>query len=555
MSSASERAVFVLDLDASRAEQELSRFRGRMPVFADQLERGGLGLKGFQERVEKSATAISGFGSVMHGTGAQAGAFFGAVSNISTAFIAGGPLLVGVVAVTTGVSYLAEAFGDAKKKADEARQAAGEAINALADQIAKENENLEKRVAEGLFGKGGSFVKGMEQLKQEARGLQREIAELTNEGAVGWSEKVGVTVNRQEAWLAQIKELELRLEEKQLAIIAASDEMERYNELSGLAAKFDQREKNAADKLREALSKLKAERKALAAETILVEGEGTEFDAWLSQAMDRQAEISAFREAEAAADAQMFDAWLSASMSKQEDLAKAKQNLLEKMFADASRAAVAAKEREEEDKLKLAEDAARKEADFKMRLVNDVTSFASSAAMSAFGSFLDVVEDAAAGQEIAFAKVASAFIKNMGMQIMGIGIRYTAEGAGALASALIPGQQANAAGGAAMLALGLAATSVGGGMALTGAVSSGLAARMSGGGGGGGGAGGRGGVRPTVGTVGSRGGSDRAVGQEPGSLTIVFNGGTHLGDSTERARTLRRDHQRASRNIYLPGGP
>jgi hypothetical protein len=165
--------------------------------------------------------------------------------------------------------------------------------------------------------------------------------------------------------------------------------------------------------------------------------------------------------------------------------------------------------------------------------------------MQFFSQTLDVIEQLAAGQEVAFARLAAAFIRQIGTQIFGIGVRSTAEGMALAATLLLPGGQVNGPAVAAHLAVGSTLMGVGGQMAVGGAVASGLLSRGGGASGGGALAGG---------SLAPRGGGGGPNYNDPGSgnVTINFNGGTQLGDPTERALTMRRDMRRASRNVYMP---
>lgn len=217
----------------------------------------------------------------------------------------------------------------------------------------------------------------------------------------------------------------------------------------------------------------------------------------------------------------------------------------------AADAAIKAKEREEKEKLRIAKATARQEAAFKMRIVDEITSFASSQALAAFGTFLDVAQDVAAGQKVVFAEVAASFVRNMGTQIMGIGVRYAAEGAGELAKSLIPGNQVNIPGAVAMLSVGAAITAAGAGMATTGAVGQGLAQRFSGGGGGAARSSAPSQLSPLVSPTGPAAASQGAG----GAVVLNFFGGQFLGDPTERATSLARDQRIASRYVYIPATP
>lgn len=262
----------------------------------------------------------------------------------------------------------------------------------------------------------------------------------------------------------------------------------------------------------------------------------------LDAALAEEARIR--QEAEEAQEARI-DAMNAASVSKRKSLADEARKAAE---ANA-KALIKIKAAEEKEKTRLAAEA-QAEQQANMRRGVDVTlGIAESAVSRVFGNYLDAVESAAAGQQIAFDQMAAGFVKATGQQIMGIGSKFFFEGAGNVAMGLLPGGQANVPGGLAMMAVGASAMAAGGVMATTGAVASGLISKRDAAAGGGGGS------RSTGGGASGRrgrGGAGAAGGEAP--ITIVFQGGTHLGDTTERARTMARDRARATRNVYLATG-
>jgi hypothetical protein len=158
---------------------------------------------------------------------------------------------------------------------------------------------------------------------------------------------------------------------------------------------------------------------------------------------------------------------------------------------------------------------------------------------SVFGTFLDSVEKVAAGEKVAFAEIASAFLMEQGKQIFGIGLKYAVEGAGMIAAS---GGMSPA--GYATLAAGVAGMAVGGAMATSGAVVAGSARAATAASGGGG---------TSRGGIGTRGPSSRHGGgssSTDGGITIVYNGGVHMGNTADFTSTLSRESRRADREMF-----
>jgi len=142
-----EEAVIRQRLDASQFNTEMDRVRAQILRSGDAVTSGTNGLNAFQGRVEKTATAVTGLSSVFGGLGSQAGATFGAVSNLTTAFAAGGPLLLGVVGVTTAAAAGVSAWNEYETALKANEQVAESLASELRTNLNKELEAQAKAVA------------------------------------------------------------------------------------------------------------------------------------------------------------------------------------------------------------------------------------------------------------------------------------------------------------------------------------------------------------------------------------------------------------------------
>jgi hypothetical protein len=489
-------------------------------------------IKTGQERIEKLATAVTGTSSVLGGMGAKAGAAAGAISNLATAFLAGGPLLAGLALATTGAAALASAWQEAEENSKSAARAfdtlaesmaatSRSRIRAVQQDIARLNTSLATfgmdATEAGIFlarGQRGILAGGVSNLESSAaRARERVRAASMAEARKAQLVEGGLSMDR--AGLEKLQEVE-QLEKLALRVIedklqARKEELGLMDQQIGLLEQLE--EKQAAAKGAGATGRGRGRGGSAPAADLAFERE-------------LQGKVQVSREE--------FDRRLYQERVKGHDL-----------ILEAERKKEKERTRILEEETKNRERLERQQVDTVKALASEVTGFLASVSMQFFSQTLDVIEQLAAGQEVAFARLAAAFIRQIGTQIFGIGVRSTAEGMALAATLLLPGGQVNGPAVAAHLAVGSTLMGVGGQMAVGGAVASGLLSRGGGASGGGALAGG---------SLAPRGGGGGPNYNDPGSgnVTINFNGGTQLGDPTERALTMRRDMRRASRNVYMP---
>lgn len=501
---------------------------------------------GVQPRVEKLATAVSGVGSALGGVGSRAGAAFGAVSNLAAAFMTGGPLILGITAATTAGAALYSHFEQAAKQAEELKKKSAEAAEELrkglvaaAEALSKELddarerltlfgiEGQERNVARVALRMGAGLVEG-ETLREERARLQREERRALIESQ-GTSRAREAEREAAERSLAATREaldiVRQKIEANRVEVAQLEEKFELENELLRLEQR---RERGRA--LRRRATRLRRPQDSLSFDV----PDSQEFRlAQDATEVRLELERRAAEERQALADAslkQMVDALKEESDRKKAALA---EEVRQKKAAEAEKlAAVKAAEAEAEA---FRNRKAQESADFFL----DVTS-------QAFSLSLDVLEAGLTGQTQGIAAMVATFVKGIGTQMVGIGIRQISEGAGYLISS--GGTDPRGYG---LVALGATVSAAGAAMAVTGTVAgAGIKNIQSSAGGGGGGAG----VRASS-SAGRRAGSQRGEGQGDGTMSITFMGGTFLDSPTDTARHLARTQMRARRTLFVPGGP
>lgn len=168
MAGPSRQAKLTILLDASNVTEGLKITGARLQDFAgkagnafdrglgDPVKRATERTKAFQGTVEKSATAITGMSSVLGGMGSQLGATAGAVSNLASAFIAGGGLLTGFALATT----------------------AGAAMYHEIKKINEESARWQATITDMDAGLRKELVGGLAEATQAVADLQRQIDEI-----------------------------------------------------------------------------------------------------------------------------------------------------------------------------------------------------------------------------------------------------------------------------------------------------------------------------------------------------------------------------------------
>lgn len=136
--AATEDISLRIALDDRQAQAGLDGLRQQTASLAMTAEgaAGGMGAVGarvgkLKGIIEPTATAVNGMASAFGGLNTQTGAVLGGISNLASAFMAGGKLAVGMVAVGTAISALTTAYAENKKAAEEAAKKQKELIDKI----------------------------------------------------------------------------------------------------------------------------------------------------------------------------------------------------------------------------------------------------------------------------------------------------------------------------------------------------------------------------------------------------------------------------------------
>ena len=539
--------------DVSQAKKAIDTLQGDVSNLNGTVKSG-------QERIEKFATAVTGTASVLGGLGSKAGATAGAVSNLATAFVAGGPLLAGMALATSATATLVSAFQEISEnthQADGAFKALGQQLQSTAE---KEILQTKKAIAD---------------LETQLRNFGMSATEiaLANAEAQGAAQRMALeTINKnlpkREAALAK---LEKKLEQAERAGVVG--EIERLRKV--------------VEPEREIIEKLKIRKQfneeAIKQNTILIDKLNDQLDTLEAQAKqakerNKSSEARSKKEAKETQDQLAFIAAIQrqygqveknieAARKQREREARERGQALKEAFKEldsfnkeeerlrAKRMAEAQKHADdllklEQDRLKeeerLKQESLRREMDMRREAAEEIASFSIGILQVGMQATLDLLEAGIKNQRIEWDKFTGAIIKSIGQQVFGVGAKYFIEGAGMIAASkgVDPA-------GYATLAVGALGMTVGGGMMATGTVLGAgvLSGNTAGSGSSNGGALGGGALAPRGGTGGGVGdAADREA------VVINFNGGTQLGDPTERALTMARDQRRARRTVYMPRG-
>jgi hypothetical protein len=539
--------------DVSQAKKAIDTLQGDVSNLNGTVKSG-------QERIEKFATAVTGTASVLGGLGSKAGATAGAVSNLATAFVAGGPLLAGMALATSATATLVSAFQEISEnthQADGAFKALGQQLQSTAE---KEILQTKKAIAD---------------LETQLRNFGMSATEiaLANAEAQGAAQRMALeTINKnlpkREAALAK---LEKKLEQAERAGVVG--EIERLRKV--------------VEPEREIIEKLKIRKQfneeAIKQNTILIDKLNDQLDTLEAQAKqakerNKSSEARSKKEAKETQDQLAFIAAIQrqygqveknieAARKQREREARERGQALKEAFKEldsfnkeeerlrAKRMAEAQKHADEllkleQDRLKeeerLKQESLRREMDMRREAAEEIASFSIGMLQVGMQATLDLLEAGIKNQRIEWDKFTGAIIKSIGQQVFGVGAKYFIEGAGMIAASkgVDPA-------GYATLAVGALGMTVGGGMMATGTVLGAgvLSGNTAGSGSSNGGALGGGALAPRGGTGGGVGdAADREA------VVINFNGGTQLGDPTERALTMARDQRRARRTVYMPRG-
>jgi hypothetical protein len=505
------QGLYTIDLDASAAKQSLSDF-----------------ARTSQAPLQKVGGAINSLAGQVGGLGGAFSGVLGVAKNFGEAFLAGGPVGVGIAVGAVAIGKLAESWRASEKAAEEALEKTRETVERVANEINGLTEGLNKQIIK-LAGVDEAEL-AFEKQRQKVAELNEEIEDLVDTGFTKWAQALKGTGsdvnfgNAQEKFNEQLSFMRSRLEDESFALIEASDKLEEHRSKLALVERLTNRVTVAKTKSAKAI---KEEKKEVKAASRAFEEDMARIERDIAFET-KEAKIRAAQEAHdkrRELDRQMHDEERASAMRAIEE----KKNK-EKEYRDA------------------VEEYRRQSSEREKEMIRDVVQvyidLTQGALMMVFDSTIDVLEKIAAKEEINAVQIAAAFMKSIGRQLFGIGLTQTFEGAGHIIRGAISSDPRAIAGGVGLVALGNSAMAAGAALAGGGAVIAGAnrASTSTGGGGGGGG---------SSRMVGSRRERDDDRGVRDSGVTIVFGpGSAALGDPTNRALTLDRDARRARANVW-----
>ena len=600
--------------DMRHAEQALSGLEHRTASVGTQMNTGSAGLKGFQTSAEKMATAVTGASSVLGGLGAQAGATTGLVANLAAALLVpGGGLVAGLAIATTAAAAALSKLSALEEEERAAAQAARDLAKDLDEQTAKSLEAVEDAARDAATAlatfkvaqeTGISSFSSLEGPAARIRDLELEKKRLRNHdmenkalekrnklhalelkikaGITGQTENDSIKLRSQAAKDRASLQESIALLEKEVATrhsrrAAIDGEIKAANQAFRAAqqmATARAREEAARDAEREAREAERARREASRGGGS--GGRVVDFEARKKRIEDRLRSEAEARHRKAVADsaAGMFDldaanADVEAQITRAEKAADARIEaekravngiLAELRFLDQQR------------KLLSDEEFGTREAALERRLAGHLSNEQAITALTERGIARRVEAEERAAEQIAkkqewlqrvvqatvtttvaltqdvlnilitehentAQKVAAAVLQGIGTQLVGLGTQAIFEGAAML---LRPTPDPR---GAALIGVGIAAVGAGVGMGAAGtAISASVAGDSAGAGGGGGGERYVGGVK----RYGARGQVDG-----DGKVTVVYVGGTIIGENSEAARHTHKNLRRANKRMLM----
>lgn len=579
MTSAKQKAVVDVELNAQGANQQLGAFKQKIETTAQAIgaatSKFNGSLKSLEPTTGKLASALGQVASLTHGAVGPLGQFGQAAQSAFALFLSGGPVVVGIGAVVAGLGYLT---AEQNRAAESARKLDEDARKAYLDTFA-----AAKKGADDAEMALRNYGKTAQEVAVQQAGLAVQQSKAAEAMAIA---SLNARRAQQDLLRAQNRETlasDLPKDEKVAAILASSDEIERLDKLAvadrnrvieqrALTSEYE-RQLEAVRSLAtvEGVRAVKAKTET----TTTVEQRKAASDRVMSDTLKN---INASADAESKARLKVVKDHLDASLAKRsidKDEIEFREQLAQ-LHADAEETR---KQKEIEREQAIADKRLVILKDWIQKGISEVQQFAASfgvldevaqlvkfsvqqveqfaqaslsimdAALQAGISLaqqfaavsLDVLEDLVAGEKIAWAEIAVAQIKSIGQVLMAMGVQFAIQAIGAAATGNFASAAAFGVASAGALAAG-AAFSVGG------AVGAGMVRRTSGGA-----SSSPTGINSAPRTQGiNRNGSNgtRSDGQQ--SNVYIFNAPI-IGDQTQAARETSRLQAHSQRRL-LRGG-
>lgn len=528
--AATEDISLRIALDDRQAQAGLDSLRQETAGLAQSAEGAAGGIGAISSKVDRArgvieptATAVNGMASAFGGLNTQTGAVLGGVSNLASAFMAGGPLALGLVTIGTGISWLTTKYAETTKAAQEAEKAQKEAALKTAKVIEGMTKSIEDQIASTA---GYSQVEAqVGKLRKEYKDAANELQRLEDIGDLAFAAdliRMGVVKNKtqgQEIYNESLKKAGERFIDLGIELGNAEGAAEQYRkrtqELAATQRVYAKDDEKFIQGLKTKTKATKEVAKATAeaTEEIIIE------DDRLEQSL-RDLGFT---------DQEIFDQLSGAYLERQK-------------LAEADR-----KAREEAEKAKT--EAVRKAAEERNKIQEQEIKSAVNLAMQLTGMVIghgqQLIDDLITGQEKALERFAVNVMREAGTFMLGKGLEVGAAGVAnlALGNPMGAGQLAVAGGlVAGGIALGAAATGIEHVAINGGQIGQPLSA--------GGGAGERAISTPMGAGRISTGGTGERDGGGMEQVTYVFNAPV-FGDQNRSARHVAALQRRGQRNLLL----
>ena len=485
-----EKAGFVIDLDADEAHRELSMLRQEVDGVVGGLQKAsgtgstftstmtGLGdsLKKSEPVIGKVATGVSGLAGTMGGAAGQTNALTGAVGNLAGAFAGGGIFAVGISVAVIGLGALVEGFTKAKTEAAEAEEAARSLAEGLVESYASNATGLlaaaQARVdaLDDTQGSSNPIPAMMERASLQRDLANQRMADLEREHQLKRGYILDLEAGRKFARAGAVKRAEEQLAileaehdaSKRISIDAADElvMLERQNrEMASILAKekelLETRKKKStvdgdAGKRKARLAAREADAKKAAMDALRWEADSQKALDDVYMRFQKKKE-----EAAAATEKRIHDMRLG-FIDMDIDAENKRFDRRAKLQADAERKSIRSHEAMLKKKEKDAEEAAQKRLDEEQATAQLSADITMQFAQIGLSGSQQIMAALITGQQDGIEAILAAQLAATGQAIVGIGMKGLAEGA---VLAFTPGGQAAAvpllAAGAGAVALGL----------------------------------------------------------------------------------------------------
>lgn len=515
------RATYKIDVDARGAQASLDGV-----------------VKGALPGVEKLSGSLNAAASNLGGLGGQAGKTFGLVKQLGESFLQTGVFGLGIAAGVLAISHVVKKMDEAKERSEALAKSLTDAQARALGIVTQSYKDMGAELA-ALSGRSAEYRVEQATLAAQTAKIAADEAERRERAAGSAARRVddsgplgrifGIQsdeqIKAQEEWTKASSE----------AAIARAQLTDATNDLRAAEASlFVSREKGtapgkggggAAAREREVTASIVAQSNIEDEQDAAIKARREKYEA------DELDSLIAGTEAHAQAKIDAEERHGDVMKKVRDEARKADRENQKEMLALAKKTAKE-KADAEKDALKSVSDAHR--AHFQQ-----YEDLAVSSMIAVSGMFFDALEQMAAGQKVMLDVQIARFIRSVGEQMIAIGIRGLAEAAIISLNPMTPGA------GGPMAAASVLAIAGGAAMATGGAVAAGMFTRNAAGGGvsSGGGGGGSSIARPSRRREGVGGDGDGR------SVTIVYNGGTFLGDSRQHER----DRRRHMSNVFVPG--